>query len=122
MADRVVGVLVGEPDEAELLVRLLGAAGIEAGILDSPAALDGALDEGLLSGVVIAATVDQVSGVRLLQALRGRKDSAMSKAPLVLLAEQPLGEHDRRAVDELGATMLQKPFHVDELLRALGAS
>jgi len=119
MADRHVAVLVHDPDEAEVLARLLTLAGTVAGTVDGPPGLQVLLDEGRLGGLVVGLEVGRVSGPRLTQVVRRHNDPDTAGVRVVVLAEKGTSPAAREEASAAGAdTVLVKPFHIDDLIAA----
>ena len=120
MAERNVAVLVDDPDEGELLARLLTLAGTTAAIVDGPPGLEVVLEEHRLGGLVVGLDVGRVSGARLIQVVRRHSDAATAGVRIVVLCGEGTGEAARAEASQAGAdVVLVKPFHIDDLAAAL---
>lgn len=111
--------LVDDPDEAELLARLLTHAGAPAAVVDDEDDLVSTLAAGQAGAVVVGLALGSRSGTQVLEAVRRHWDAAVANTPVVVVAEASRAAERLRAWQAGSDVLLEKPFHVDELVAAL---
>jgi len=109
-------ILVADTDKSarELLQLHLSNAGYAVIVANDAIAGGRMLLEKRPNLLVIEAEMPFMSGVELLQAIRS--DSSVAHIPAILFAAT--AEHERDA-KRLGASVLRKPVHLDQLLSAV---
>ena len=116
-------VVADDPGASELLVRLLRAA--PHGWLVERARDQGEMADRLVDRPADAVVVDMTAGgigggLKVLDAVRGSHDPEIASLPVVLVSASAASAMFswQAGVDEL----LVRPFHADDLVRAVGAA
>ena len=111
-------VLLHEDAEAEMVARLLAAAGYEVDLTTDPAAALNHLPGSGVAVVVLGLDLGRDHGTRTLEWIRRLKDP-MASVPVVLVADHSRAIDRLRAWEAGADAFLTKPFHVDELVSTL---
>lgn len=110
-----------EPAMTRLIAEVLMSRGFEVRVENDPARVEPLLLVGRFDVLILDYMMPDLDGLELLERLRGR-DAPASDVPAIVMTAKRLDAEERAALARARATVIPKPFRIDELVDRVRAA
>ena len=110
-----------EPQMTRLIAEVLKFRGYEVHTENDPARVEGVALVGRFDLIVLDLMMPGLDGLELLTGLR-KREGYVKHVPVIVLTAKRLSPEDRTALQRAKATVLEKPFRIDDFVERVRAT